>query len=160
MASAHFVTRSGRERKKWLKLSLVMVCGSLLLLSSVLSMGPDNDKCPAEELLEKSLETAVPKLPQILYADAGYDAHWVHAKCREQWVIKPVIHRQDGLIGGEYRSEMTKENLKKKGYGKRWLIESFFSGFKRIMGSTLSSRTFENLRKEAALRLDGLLHPL
>lgn len=157
MASAHFVSRAGRERKRWLKLSLIMVCGSLLPLGSVLSMGPDNDKCQAEELLEKSLEIPLCELPQTLYADAGYDAHWIHAKCREQWgiesVIKPVIHRRDGTIGGEYRHKMTRENLARKGYGKRWHIESFFSGFKRMMGSSLSSRTFENLRKEAALRL-------
>jgi hypothetical protein len=40
---------------------------------------------------------------------------------------------------------MTSEHLKKQGYGRRWHIESFFSGLKRMMGSALSSRTDGNL---------------
>jgi hypothetical protein len=36
-------------------------------------------------------------MPDTLYADADYDAEWVHDQCREQWgaesVIKPAKHR-------------------------------------------------------------------
>lgn len=156
-ASAHFVSRSGRGRKHWVKVSVMIVCGSLFPLGSVLSIGPDNDKCQAEELMEKSLDIPIKHLPQTLYADAGYDAEWVHEKCRQQWgiqsVIKPVIHRKDGTLGGEHRQEMTPENFKAKGYGKRWHIESFFSGFKRMMGDSLSSKTNAAMIKEAAFRL-------
>jgi len=52
------------------------------------------------------------------------------------------------MIGGEYRSEVTQENLKKRRH-----IENFFSGFKRIMDTALGSRASDNLRKEAALLL-------
>lgn len=61
--------------------------------------------------------------PQRLYADAGYDAEWVHTVCREDWqvesIIKPAIHRSDGTMSGKYRSQMTPETLKEKGYGTR-----------------------------------------
>lgn len=60
--------------------------------------------------------------PDRLYADAGYDADRVHQFCRETWnvesVIKPAVHRSDGGLNGEYRSQMTDEYLKKKSYGK------------------------------------------
>ncbi len=39
-------------------------------------------------------------LPAKLYADAGYDAEWVHDQCRLDWgaesVIQPAKQRADG----------------------------------------------------------------
>ena len=128
--------------------------GSLLPASVVASWGPANDKQEAPELLAKST-TAVQ--PQRLFADAGYDAEWVHAYCREEWqvesVIKPAMHRSDGGLNGRYRSQMTEETLKAKNYGRRWLVESFMSGLKRTTGSALQARSERTLFVEAALRV-------
>ena len=44
---------------------------------------------------------------------------------------------------------MTKIKLKRSGYGKRWHIESFFSGLKRTTGSALNARTDLTLHHEA-----------
>jgi transposase len=107
--------------------------------------------------LEKSLDRPVAELPQRLYAYAGYDADWIHAAVQESWgvetLIKPASHRRDGSLGGTYRSKMTPAHLKKRSYGRRWHIESFFSGLKRVTGSALGSRLEGNLFKEAAFRL-------
>jgi hypothetical protein len=139
-ASAHFTGRAGRQRRKWVKLSVAVVCGSLFTLGLVLDRGPGNDKCQAFELLQKSFEAADPHLPQRMYADAGYDADWIHGVCREVWgvqsIIKPARARADGSLGGVYRSEMTEQLLQETSYGKRWHIESIFSGLKRMTGST------------------------
>ena len=92
-----------------------------------------------------------------MYADAGYDADWIHGICREVWgvhsIIKPARTCADGSLGGVYRAEMTDQTLKKAGYGRRWHIESFFSGLKRMTGSALCARNDANLLKEAAFRL-------
>ena len=159
-ASAHYVSRAGRQKSRYVKLSLMIVCGSLLPLGLVLDWGPNCDKCQARELLDKSLGAAVSSgvsTPIKLFADAGYDGQWVHEHCREKWgvhsVIKPVIHRKDGKPGGKYRCEMTKRRLKKEGYGRRWHIESFISGMKRLCGSALSARKDLYLRRQAALRV-------
>jgi hypothetical protein len=48
---------------------------------------------------------------------------------------------------------MSKRYLKKQGYGKRWVVESFFSGLKRTMGSMLTSRKPNQLLAEAAFRV-------
>ncbi len=153
-ASAHFQCRRGGERRKWVKLSTIVLCGSLLPLSLVMAMGPNNDKCQAKELIAKARQSAV---PDKVYADAGYDAEWVHVQCREEWgvesVIKPAVHRADGQLGGRWRSGMTEKYLKQKGYGKRWAVESFFSGLKRTMGATLSSRSPKQLLAEAAFKV-------
>src|SRR5271167_3798957 len=140
-ASAHFQCRRGGQRRKWVKISTVVLCGSLLPLSLVMDWGPNNDKCQAKELMAKAQTAAV---PDKLYADAGYDAEWIHVQCREQWgvesVIKPAVHRADGQMSGLWRSGMTEKYLKRKGYGQRWAVESFFSGLKRTMGSMLTAR--------------------
>jgi hypothetical protein len=153
-ASAHFQCRRGGERRKWVKISTIVLCGSLLPLGVVLDWGPNNDKCQARELISKSSQTT---LPGKLYADAGYDAEWIHQQCREQWgvesVIKPAVHRADGKRNGFWRSGMSEKYLKRKGYGSRWAVETFFSGLKRTMGSMLTSRKPDQLLKEAAFRV-------
>lgn len=153
-ASAHFRTRSGKARKKFIKVSVCVLAGSLLPSSVVFSWGPSNDKSEAPELLAKA--SAVNR-PGRVFADAGYDAEWIHEYCREDWqvesIINPVMHRSDGTLTGQYRSQMTPETLKAKGYGRRWLVESFMSGLKRTTGAALSARHDMSLRAEAAFRV-------
>jgi spore coat protein U-like protein len=100
-ASAHFQSRAGRTRRKWVKVSTIVLCGSLLPLSLVLDWGPGNDKSQAKELMSKASRAT---LPAKLYADAGYDAEWVHDQCRLDWgaesVIKPAKQRADGTRSG------------------------------------------------------------
>lgn len=153
-ASAHFQCRRGGQRRKWVKISTVVLCGSLLPLGLVMAWGPTNDKCQAQALMAKAQKAG---MPDTLYADAGYDAEWVHVQCREQWgvesVIKPAVHRDDGKLGGLWRSGMTGKYLKKMEYGRRWAVESFFSGLKRTMGSMLNSRKPDQLLAEAAFKV-------
>jgi len=153
-ASAHFQCRRGGQRRKWVKISTVVLCGSLLPLGLVLDWGPNNDKCQAKALITKASQAS---LPARLYADAGYDAEWIHDQCRLEWgvesVIKPAVHRADGQRSGFWRSGMSEKYLKRKGYGGRWAVESFFSGLKRTTGSMLTSRKPSQLLAEAAFRV-------
>lgn len=102
------------------------------------------------ELMGKSAQAIMPKK---LFADAD----WVHVFFREVWKaeswIPPVTHRRDGTLGGEYCPLMTEENLKKSGYTKRWKVESFMSGLKRTVGSTLSARKPTAMLTEADLKV-------
>ena len=153
-ASAHFKTRSGGKRKKYVKLSVCVLCGSMMPATVVASWGPSNDKAVAKPLLEKSCGALQ---PSTLFADAGYDAEWVHEFCRDGWGvtswIPPAVHRADGKVNGKYRSKMTPRRLKKNGYGRRWIVESFMSGLKRTTGSMLSARSEPALFTEALLRV-------
>ncbi|TWU13373.1 hypothetical protein CA54_22080 [Symmachiella macrocystis] len=49
-ASAYFRARSGKTRKKYVKLSVCIVAGSMLPAGLVVSWGPYNDKREAPEL--------------------------------------------------------------------------------------------------------------
>jgi len=153
-ASVHFQRRKGGTNKHYIKLSICILCGSLLPLSLVTSRGPCNDKREAKAVITQAFAV---HCPHSLLADAGYDAEWVHVLCRDEWGVKsfipPVIHRKDGTVGGHYRSQMTERRLKCNQYGKRWLVESFMSGLKRTMGSALTSRSETTLFAEAKLRV-------
>jgi hypothetical protein len=150
-ASAYFQTRSVRKKKKYVKLSLAILCGSLLPCGLVVSWGPRTDRTEAPEILEKAMAKVRPKK---LYADAGYDAEWVHAVCREHWNVQSFIplsvHRKDGSVGGHYRSKMV--DLPKS-YGRRWHVESFTNGLRRTIGNALNARLPKAMFAEASFRV-------
>lgn len=153
-ASAYFQSRQGQRHRSWIKLSTVVLCGSLLPLALVLDRGPSNDRVQAAQLLHQAQAA---QGVERLYADAGYDAEWIHAQCREQWgvesLIQPNGQRADGRRNGYWRAGMSAEHLKARQYGKRWAVESFFSGLKRTMGAALNARGAQAQLAEAALRV-------
>lgn len=153
-ASAYFETRRGRPQRKYVKLSLGVLCSSLLPAGLVVGWGPSNDKADAYPLLMK---TATTVHPRAMYADAGYDAEWVHRFCRDLWNVKsfipPAVHRADGGVNGRYRSQMTPRRLKRNGYTQRWKVESFMSALKRTTGSMLAARKTATMFREAAIRV-------
>lgn len=152
-ASAHYQSRCGHKRRGYLKLSVVVMLGSLVPGAMDFDTGPSNDKRSARRLLPKARDALQ---PDLLYADAGYDAEWIHAFCNEDWgpfsVIKPVRHRP-GRPGGLYRSQMTSRTLKELGYGRRWLVESYMSGLKRTTGWTLRARSLSAMKVEAGFKV-------
>jgi transposase len=153
-ASEYFRSRSGKRSRRWAKISVIVWTASLLPLGMVVDMGPSNDRVQVRELFRQA---QVVGQPQRLYADAGYDAEWIHAHCREQWgvesVIKPNGQRSDGVRNGKWRAGMSPEHLKACNYGRRWAAESFFSALKRTMGATLSARRPDQLLAEAAFKV-------
>jgi len=152
-ASAHYKSRSGKERRRWVKVSVAIVCTALLPVALVVDWGPTNDKVEVSDLIR---QTQAHTNKSLIYADAGYDAEWIHQEIKDgggQAVIKPARSCRDGRLGGELRSKMTPEYMKTMKYGKRWHVESFFSGLKRMMGSTLNARTDSNLLREATFKV-------
>jgi len=153
-ASEYFRSRTGKHCQQWVKVSAVVLCTSLLPVGLVMSLGPSNDRVQAAQLLDQAQAICH---PAALYADAGYDAEWIHARCREQWavesLIKPNGHRADGTRNGKWRAGMSPEHLQERGYGKRWAVESFFSGLKRTMGAALNARRHDQMIAEASFRV-------
>lgn len=153
-ASAYFPMRRGGRRKKYVKLSLCILCGSMLPAGVVVGWGPSNDKIDVRALLDKSRAVVQTK---TLLADAGYDAERIHRYCREEWKVKsfipPAIHRADGGVNGKYRSQMTPSRLKRNEYGTRRIAESFMNGLKRTIGCVLNARNAAALMVEAAVRV-------
>lgn len=153
-ASAYFNSRRGKRCRSYIKLSALVLCGSLFPLAVVLDRGPSNDRVQVPQLLQQAQALGQPK--QLL-ADAGYDAEWIHAQCREVWGVESLIvpngQRADGTRNGRWRAQMSPEHMKARGYGQRWAVESFFSALKRTVGGALSTRRPDTQLAEAAIRV-------
>lgn len=153
-ASIYYQTRSGKRRQQWVKISAIVLCGSLLPLSIALDWGPSSDLCQVPALVAKASQVAT---PLKLYADRGYDAEATHELIRQRWgvesVIRPNLRRSGAIRTGYWRPQMTEDYLKRAGYTKRWAVESFFSALKRMMGSTLQARRPDQLLAEAAFKV-------
>lgn len=154
VASPYFRHRSGKACRQWVKISVIVLCGALIPLALVASSGPSNDRVQVPQLLAQAQSGTQ---PSRLYADAGYDAEWIHEHCREKWgvesVIKPNQQRADGQRSGRWRALMSSEYLKERQYGNRWAVESFFSGLKRTMGDCLRARKTNQMLSEATLKV-------
>ena len=160
-ASAHFTARSGRKGRKYVKLTLSVTVGGLLVYGATAGWGPTNDKTPAPLVLERSILTAKGAGQKIerLLADAGYDAEWVHCLCREQhgiasW-IPPVIHRKDGRVGGRWRQESLAHLP--ADFGLRWHVETAISGLKR-MSALRARKPLAQLRQVVLKALTWSIH--
>jgi Transposase DDE domain len=153
-ASAHFKACSGKERKKWVKISAAVGCFTILPMALTLGWGPSNDKTQVPELIQKIESAKSP--PSKIYFDAGYDAEWIHQHLREKditTIIKPRKEPAEKPRSGEYRAQMTENYLEKHHYGLRWHVESFWSALKRTMGADLRAKKSQSLLTETAFRL-------
>jgi hypothetical protein len=152
--SDYFTSRRGRKFRRWVKVAVMIVAGSMLPAALAIDLKPTHDCVQARSLLA---QTQASIQPAKLLADAGYDAEWIHVHCREQWGVNSVIpavpRRSDGTRGGKWRAQMTPEYLRQQGYTRRWTVESFFSALKRTMGSALSARRPDQMLAEAALKI-------
>jgi hypothetical protein len=150
-ASLYFATRRGTHRRQaYPKLSISVVIGALVAVSAVADWGACNDKTELPQLLTETMQRV--RVGQ-LYADAGYDAEWVHQVCRGAGIgswIPPVKHRADGKVGGHWRAQMAR-GLPPH-YGRRWAVESFISGLKRVVGAHLQARQPQRQLEETLLK--------
>lgn len=150
-ARVHFMAASGRERRRFVKLSMVVICGLLLPAALDVDFGPSSDLKQGYRLIRKAARVFTPR---TVYADSGYDSDEWHRQCWEDWGVMshapPVVRSKSGEVGGKYRW-MMKE--KWPGYGRHRDIETVNSAMKRSLGSTLLARSDTALKREAAIRV-------
>lgn len=150
-ASAHYLSRSGRNRSRWIRVSLIVLCASVIPVAMHVDWGPGNDAAPALTLMQKAARVVS---PERVWGDAAYDSEKLHAFCHETWKARsyapPILRRRSNVVRGRYRSKMRRHP---KDYGRRWTVESLFSAIKRVCGSALTSRGEHMLKVEAALRV-------
>ena len=163
--SHYFVRRRAKGEKRWQtttykrfpKLAVLCDCDSHLILSAVAGRGPGPDITHFEQAI-----VAATRRVRLgtLYADAGYDAEWVHLVGREmldvRTIIPPKIGRPtDKPPSGEYRRLMS-QRIHLTCYGQRWQDETVFSMMKRRLGSAVNARSYWSQCR--ALMLKALTH--
>ena len=133
-ASFYYAKRSGKKRRSWRKLTIVVDTDSQAIVSANISIGPSNDGAILRDMFESGL---IPSC-EVLLADSGYDC-----KGNEEIAVFRPIRR-----GGCYKSE-DRINLFFRWlfyriiglYGKRWKVETVFSVIKRRFGDRIKSRS-------------------
>jgi hypothetical protein len=150
-ASAHFVSRSGRKRVKFVKPLIAVLCAAVIPTALIVDWGPSNDMRQAWALRDKL--KAIGK-PTALWGDGAFDCEAWHKGNWEEWGVPSyaptTVRRADGGVSGLYRNMF---QAPVQGYGRRWMCESVNSAIKRTMGSTLRSRKPRSLFVETALRV-------
>jgi Transposase DDE domain len=150
-ASAHFVSRAGRKRTKFVKLMLGVLCASVIPVSLVVDWGPSHDMKQAWALREKLKATC---RPTMLWGDGAFDSEAWHKANWNDWGVPSyaptTVRSAHGRVSGLHRNLF---QTPVRGYGRRWMCESVNSGIKRTSGSTLRSRKQNTLFAEAALKV-------
>jgi len=150
-ASAHFVSRAGRKRTKFVKVMLGVLCASVIPVSLVVDWGPSHDMKQAWALREKMMGTCT---PTMLWGDGAFDSERWHRANWEDWGVPSyaptTVRSVDGHVNGLYRN-LFQHPVQE--YGRRWMCESVNSGIKRTSGSTLRSVKQNTLFAEAALKV-------
>lgn len=150
-ASAHFLSRAGRKRTKFVKLSIAVLCGAMIPCGLVVDWGPSHDMKQAWTLLDKVRATTTPLL---VWGDKAFDSEPLHEWCWNDWgvpsIAPAIVKRRDGTVTGLHRAMfITPPKL----YGRRWASETVNSAFKRVCGGVLRARKTTTLFTEAALKV-------
>lgn len=150
-ASAHFVSRAGRKRTKFVKLMLGVLCTAVMPVALVVDWGPSHDMKQAWALREKMKATCK---PTMLWGDGAFDSERWHKANWEEWGVPSyaptTVRSHDGHVNGLYRNTF---QIPARDYGQRWMCETVNSAIKRISGSTLRSHKQRTLFAEAALKV-------
>lgn len=151
-ASAHFVSRAGRKRTRFVKLMLGVLCASVMPAALVVDWGPSHDMKQAWILREKMKATCT---PTMLWGDGAFDCERWHEANWEGWNVPSyaptTIRSKDGRVNGLYRRAFSE--MRPREYGRRWMCESVNIAIKRMTGSTLRSRKENTLFAEAAFKV-------
>nr|WP_121011984.1 IS5 family transposase [Hydrogenivirga caldilitoris] len=158
-----------KTRKGWIKLHVALDLKRKKVVAMKVTDERVHDSQKAKELIEKSKKKAEGKGKRVskVIADAGYDTHEFFRYLGEEGIEPAVLVRKGAKIkGNPVRDRVIRQIRKGKkkwkeavGYGKRWLIESFFSTFKRWFGEYVVSKRFDNMRKELVFMV-GIMNTL
>ena len=163
--SHYFVRRRAQGGTGWQsttysrfpKLAVLCDCDTHLILAAVPGRGPGPDITHFEPALCQALRRCS---IGTLYADAGYDAEWVHDVARRdlgiRTIIPPRIGRPTDRAPSGYWRKVMRERIHLTDYGQRWQDETVFSMLKRRQGSAVNATTYWSQCR--ALLLKAITH--
>ncbi|MBY0307143.1 MAG: hypothetical protein K2Q09_00230, partial [Phycisphaerales bacterium] len=98
-ASAHFVSRAGRKRTKFVKLMIGVLCAAVCPCALVVDWGPSHDMGQAWALREKIKSIGG---PEWLWGDGAFDSEACHRANWERWGVPSyaptTVRSADGRV--------------------------------------------------------------
>jgi len=150
-----------RSRKGWIKLHVAFDLKRKKVIELEVTDESVHDSRNAKRLVERVKNKAKGKRISKVIADGGYDSHEFFKYLGKEGIGAVVLVRKGAKIRGNAVRDAVvrvirrgKRKWKRSvGYGRRWLVESFFSVFKRWFGEYVSSLRFENMKKEIVFKV-------
>ena len=145
-----------RKRKGWIKLHVIISLKDVTVLSFTITDEHTHDSKAARKLLSKMKNNIL-----RIFGDRGYDSKYIYNMFGYNAIIPPRKNAYTEFRGSPARTkivrfikknsmEQWKEN---NSYGKRWLVEIYFSGLKRVMSEVIKAKKIEYIVQELALKV-------
>ena len=145
-----------KKRKGWIKLHVVISLKDITVLSFTITDEHTHDSKAARVLLNNMKNNIL-----RIFGDRGYDSKYIYNMFGYNAVIPPRKNASTKSRGSPARArivryikknsmEQWKEN---NSYGKRWLVEIYFSGLKRVMSEVIKAKKIEYIIQELALKV-------
>jgi hypothetical protein len=147
-----------RKRKGYIKIHVAVDTRTKRVVSIEVSDEKTHDREKLKPLVKKAKKRV--RVKKVL-GDGGYDSHENFDFLASEG-IEPCIkvRRDSDLRCGGVRGEVVRDYLKdptgwkkRLGYGQRWMVEAFFSLFKRLFGEVVHAKRFEVMVKEIELKV-------
>ena len=145
-----------RKRKGWIKLHVIISMKNVNVLSFTITDEHTHDSKAARKLLSKMKNNIL-----RIFGDRGYDSKYIYNMFGYNAVIPPRKNASTKSRGSYARAkivrfikknsmEQWKEN---NSYSKRWIVEIYFSGLKRVMTEIIKAKKIEYIVQELALKV-------
>ena len=139
--------------RRFPKLGVVADCGSHMILSRAVGMGPRPDNDQVLPLMEGMTGDV---LPDTMLWDAGYDSENNHELLREYLEIESIIppnagRPTDKLPTTKWRWLMATGFDTEEVYGQRWQVETVMRMIKARQGESLTARSNQARNHEMSL---------
>ena len=147
--SYHYLMRiDGKMPKIPIKLSGCLDTRNKKWCSARIRVLPAHDIQDARYLLARTQAN-------VLVADKGYDANWLHSLCKERGMQTHIPIRNYGKSRHKRWTARRKAALtfRERTYHRRSLVESGFSSIKRKYGASVSSKKARTIKAEIYGRL-------
>ena len=145
-----------RKRKGWIKLHVVISLKDITVLSFTITDEHTHDSKAARVLLNNMKNNIL-----RLFGDSGYDSKYIYNMFGYNAVI-PARKNASTKSRGSYARAKIVRFIKKNSmeqwkennnYGKRWIVEIYFSGLKRVMTEIIKAKKIEYIIQELALKV-------
>jgi hypothetical protein len=149
--------RGRMKRRWWVKLHIAYEARSKKIVEFRVTDERGQDCKEGLKMLKELYEKTKRSKKRIrkVIADAGYDTHEIFNYLSERYISAVIKLRRNAKLSDNlsrsriirYMRDSGDNWSRELGYNKRWLIESFFSSYKRFFGEYVSSRRMDSIKK-------------
>ena len=150
-----------KRHRGWIKVHIAVDVETNELLAIEVTNERTGDNAVAEKLIMQA-DRNVKSIKKVL-ADGAYDTRAIFNLLKKRGIEAGIKIRKNASTrsrGSFYRARCVRERnrlgeeqwKKKKEYGKRWAVETYFSAAKRLLGEYVTAKRPENAMKEVKLK--------